>query len=72
MFECEWIAVLAEGERINIACLSSVLRLTMLALEFVKPVLDGRQLTGLQMNVLLRSLPVEWESQGTPSRVNRV
>jgi hypothetical protein len=42
---------------------SRVLRLTMLAPEFVEAILDGRQPLGLQLDDLLRGVPLEWVGQ---------
>jgi hypothetical protein len=57
------VADLAEIERINQSYLCRVLRLTLLAPDIVEAILDGRQPTLLQLDALLKPLPVVWESQ---------
>lgn len=57
------VADLAEIERINQSYLCRVLRLTLLAPDIVEAILDGRQPTLLQLDALLKPLPVAWESQ---------
>ena len=37
-----------------------VLRLTLLALDIVEAILDGRQPAELQLDVLLEKFPLEW------------
>jgi hypothetical protein len=54
---------LSRAEKINPSYLSRVLRLTLLAPEIVEAILDGRQPAGLQLDDLLKPLPVEWEWQ---------
>ncbi len=56
---------LAAAERINGSYVSRVLRLTLLAPEIVKAILDGRQSPELTMIRLFRPFPVEWERQAT-------
>lgn len=57
------VTELAEAEKINQSYLCRVLRLTLLAPEIVEAILDGRQPAGLQMNALLRPMPLEWAAQ---------
>lgn len=58
-------AELAAAERINQSYVCRVLRLTVLAPDIVEQILDGRQPTELQMEVLLRPFPAEWCKQRT-------
>jgi hypothetical protein len=58
------IAEIARAEQINDSYVSRLLRLTLLAPEIVEAILDGRQRTGLQIEALLKPMPVEWERQG--------
>ncbi|MCB1379087.1 MAG: hypothetical protein KDK89_12070, partial [Alphaproteobacteria bacterium] len=57
------VAELAAAEKINESYICRVLRLTLLAPDIVKAILDGRQPPELQMNVLLKPFPVEWGEQ---------
>jgi hypothetical protein len=57
------VAELAAAEKINESYVCRVLRLTLLAPDIVEVVLDGRQPTELQMDVLLRPFPAEWCKQ---------
>ncbi|MGQ0665264.1 MAG: hypothetical protein ACT4P2_17145 [Pseudomonadota bacterium] len=57
------IAELAEAEKINQSYLCRVLRLTLLAPDVVEAILDGQQPAGLQLDALLKPLPVEWDHQ---------
>jgi hypothetical protein len=54
---------LAKAKGIGKTYVSQVLRLTLLAPEFVEAILDGRQPAALQIEDLLAGFPVEWESQ---------
>jgi len=54
---------IAAAEKINDSYVSRVLRLTLLAPEIVKAVMDGRHPLALQLDVLLSPFPVEWELQ---------
>lgn len=54
------VTELAEAEKINQSYLCRVLRLTLLAPDIVEAILDGRQPTTMQMDTLLKPLPVEW------------
>jgi len=42
---------------------SRVLRLTLLAPDFIEAILDGRQGPGVMLQALLEPFPVEWEAQ---------
>jgi hypothetical protein len=52
---------MAATERIERGYLSMLLRLTLLAPDIVKAVLDGRQPDGVALPALLKPFPVEWE-----------
>jgi len=54
---------LAEAERIERAYLGSLLQLTLLALDIVEAILDGRQPPELGLPRLLEPLPVAWTEQ---------
>ena len=57
------IREIAVAEKINESYVGRVLRLTLLAPDIVEAVLGGRQPAGLQLDRLLRRLPVEWQEQ---------
>jgi hypothetical protein len=57
------VTELAEAEKINQSYLCRFLRLTLLAPDIVEAILDGRQPTGLQMDALLKPLPLDWAEQ---------
>lgn len=57
------VTELAEAEKINQSYLCRVLRLTLLAPDIVEAILDGRQPAGLQVDALLKPMPVEWARQ---------
>jgi hypothetical protein len=50
-------------EKINQSYLCRVLRLTLLAPDIVEAILDGRQPAALQMDALLKPMPLEWAAQ---------
>src|SRR6266481_1635483 len=54
---------LARAEKINLSYLCRVLRLTLLAPDIAKALLDGKHMTGLQLSDLLRPMPVIWVEQ---------
>ena len=54
---------LASAERLDVAYVSRVLRLTLLAPTLVEKSLDGRQATGLDLQKLARPIPVDWKEQ---------
>ena len=54
---------LAAAEKINPSYLSRILRLTLLAPDIVEAILAGTQPVGLQLDVLLKPFPLEWEQQ---------
>jgi hypothetical protein len=57
------ITELAEAEKINQSYACRLMRLTLLAPAIVEAVLDGRQPKGLQLDHILRPLPVDWQKQ---------
>lgn len=55
---------LAEAERINPSYLARVLRLTLLAPDLSKAILDGRHDPDrVALAILLQPFPLEWEKQ---------
>jgi hypothetical protein len=54
---------LAKAKAINTTYVSRVLRLTLLAPEFVEAILDGRQPAELKLDDLLEGFTLEWEGQ---------
>jgi hypothetical protein len=54
---------LAKAEGINESYLGRVLRLTLLAPRTIENILQGRQPAELELEQLLRPLPVEWHKQ---------
>ena len=54
---------IADAENINPSYVSRVLRLTLLAPEFVEAILAGRQPEGLTMARAMQPFPVEWHRQ---------
>lgn len=57
------ITEIAAAEKINQSYVCRILRLTLLAPEIVEAILDGRQPTTLQLHVLMKPIPIIWESQ---------
>jgi hypothetical protein len=57
------IRELASAEKINTSYVSRVLRLTLLAPDIVETILDGRQPTGVQLEMMLRPFPLQWKQQ---------
>ena len=58
------IKELAAAEKINASYLCRVLRLTLLAPDVVKAILDGRQPEGMTLPILMEGVAVVWS---TPS-----
>jgi hypothetical protein len=54
---------LARAKGVAPSYASRILRLTLLAPEIVKAILDGLQPTELQLDDLLEGFPLEWEGQ---------
>jgi hypothetical protein len=57
------IAELAKAEKINESYLCRILRLTLLAPDIVDLILDGRQPSHVQLDTLLKGIPIEWHVQ---------
>ena len=57
------VVELAEAEGLNGSYVSRVLRLTLLAPDLVKAILDGKQPITMQSQPLIRSLALEWGEQ---------
>ena len=57
------VTELAAAEKINHSYVCRMLRLTLLAPDVVERILDGRQPAVLQVEMLLKPMPVEWEKQ---------
>src|SRR5258708_5176842 len=56
-------AELAKAEKVNNSYLSRVLRLTLLAPEIVEAIVSGQQPSTLQVDDLLKPLPLDWQRQ---------
>lgn len=54
---------IAVAEKINASYVSRVLRLTLLAPDIVKAILDGRQPAEMTLAVLMKPFPVIWAEQ---------
>ncbi|MGK7870763.1 hypothetical protein [Falsiroseomonas sp. E2-1-a20] len=54
---------LAAAEKINSSYVPRLLRLTLLAVDLVEAILDGRQAEGITLPGLMEPFPVEWEWQ---------
>ena len=54
---------LAKAEKINPSYLSRVLRLTLLAPAVVENILDRRQPGDLQLELILKPFPINWQEQ---------
>ena len=54
---------LAEAETINESYLCRVLRLTLLAPDIIEVILDGRQPSTWQLELLLKPFPSDWSAQ---------
>lgn len=57
------VTELAESEKINQSYLCRLLRLTLLAPDIVEVILDGRQPATLQLDALLKPMPLDWVAQ---------
>jgi hypothetical protein len=57
------VAEIAKPEQINPSYVGRVLRLTLLAPDIVQAILDGSQPTALQIEALLKPMPLEWDRQ---------
>ena len=57
------IAEIAAAEKINESYIGRALRLTLLAPGIIEATMSGRQPAGLQLDRLLRALPLGWREQ---------
>ena len=57
------IEELAVAEKINSFYVSRVLQLTLLALDIVEAVLNGKYSSALTLSTLMKPFPIEWEDQ---------
>jgi hypothetical protein len=57
------VSELAAAEGLNRSYASHMLRLILLAPDLVEAILDGRQPPTMQLQPLMRWLPVEWDDQ---------
>lgn len=57
------VAELAVSEGLNGSFASHVLRLTLLAPDLVESVIEGRQPSTIQLQTLMRWLPLRWDDQ---------
>ena len=57
------VAEIAKAEGINDSYVGRVLRLTLLAPDIIEAALDGRKMSNLQIEVLLKPMPIEWVEQ---------
>ena len=56
-------AELAKAENVNDSYLSRVLRLTLLAPEIIESIINGQQPSTLQVDDVLKPLPLDWQRQ---------
>src|SRR6476646_4872851 len=54
---------LAKAEAINESYLGRVLRLTLLSPTLIEAILDGRQPANLELDDLLKKVPIQWDRQ---------
>src|SRR6185295_551831 len=64
-------AELAKAEKVNDSYLSRILRLTLIAPDIIEAILAGRQPSTLQLDELLKPLPVAWEQQRARLRITQ-
>jgi hypothetical protein len=57
------ISEIATAEKINESYVGRVLRLTLLAPDIAEAILSGRQPASLQLPILFKPLPIEWDAQ---------
>jgi len=57
------IREIANAEKINESYVGRVLRLTLLAPDIVEAIISGQQPAGLQLDGLMKSVPIEWREQ---------
>ena len=56
-------ADLAEAEGVTRSFVNRLLRLTLLAPDITEAILDGRQPKGMQLEDIVRTLPIGWDEQ---------
>ncbi|MFZ1413726.1 MAG: hypothetical protein WAS73_03980 [Defluviicoccus sp.] len=54
---------IAEAEKIDRSYVNRLLRLTLLAPDIQEAILDGRQPKGMQIEELMRPMPMAWGEQ---------
>ena len=54
---------IANAEKINETYVGRVLRLTLLAPDIVEAIISGQQPAGLQLDDLMKSVPIGWREQ---------
>ena len=59
------ISEMAEAEKRDRGYLGRLLQLTLLAPDIVEAIVEGRQMDGVTLPGLLKSLPAEWDEQRT-------
>jgi hypothetical protein len=57
------ISELAEAEKLDRSFVSHTLRLTLLAPDLVEAILDGKQPRTIELQPLMRRMPVDWKRQ---------
>ena len=57
------IAEIAAAEKINETYVGRVLRMTLLAPDVIEAIVNGRQPAELQLDELMKRLPVGWQEQ---------
>ncbi len=66
---------IAAAEKINDSYVSRILRLNLLAPDVVEAILDGRQPQALELNAILKPIPIAWNLQarvlGFPATIGR-
>ena len=67
---CSTIAEIAADEKVTGSYISRLLRLTLLSPAIIEAILDGRQDRTLQLDSLLKPMPVEWDEQGEAIQSN--
>ena len=61
--KCRSAAEIAAAEKIGRSFVNRLLRLTLLAPDIQKAILEGRQAKGMQLEELTRAMPGAWEEQ---------
>jgi hypothetical protein len=65
------IEEIAAAEKINASYVGRLLRMTLLAPDFVEAILDGRQPTEMTLAVLMAPYPIVWQDQAV-SQAGRI